>query len=759
METREIKAFWCRLSEVLSRGKELAESLEYVVALPEIRSISEPLESIVAAVQGGTPFHQALRNQPSICTDTVATIVEVNEDAADFLAQAAKLLTDAMHQWWFPLEPWAKERPAELKWALQIFWRERELLMRTRVPLARALRCIERDLGGHELAESVHRMAGLVEDGEGLGGALDALPGVFSSRVTSLVKAAEAGEVLAQAIGWLVRDLERGDEEPCADEPEEPVEVTDRDRRERDRALFWCQFGRLLRCGTSVPEALLTAAGDSKDKGLIENVTLVADDIRAGAPLGDSMLKRGREFGRDEWERIIAGENAGALDRAALELAGRADELKDDPRDNGEDSDTVDHMLQEFILDDEQMRRGRAGRECIDVESLPELVKLPPVRKLLNLVLLQAIKDRASDVHFECYEDALNIRYRIDGILYEMVPPPVHLSLAIMSRLKVMADLDITERRRAQRGRVELNVNGRGVTLIVDTIPCVDGEHCAIRLCDETQTQADLFKVGLPPAAIATVKTWLDRPSGLVLVTGPAASGKTTTLYAMINELKRPSRSVVTVEDPIDGRIEGIAQVRINARRGFGWHEAIDAAMRRPCDVLVLGDLPDAESAAAACQAASQGRLVLASLAASDPSSAVRRLLDLERTPHLLASTLIGATGQRLVRKLCDCKQSVPTDVLSSVEREFLADSQTDSICVPRGCDRCSNVGYKGRIAIYELFAPNDALRSAIAKDATADEIRRLALGGATNALRETALENVKTRMTSLVEVMQALAS
>ena len=754
MEKREVQAFWRRLSEALSKGKPLGEALEQVTALPEVDCIAEPLEAMIAAVKGGTPLHQALRDQPSICTETMATIVQANE-GVPHLSQAAKLLADAVREWWFPSEPCTKDHADDAQWAQRAFWRELDLLVRTRVPLVRALHCIERDLGDHPFAELVREMAGRVESGDRLSGALDAQPQVFASRARSLVHAAEKGGVLDQATWWIAKDLEQRRDWTGEDEPDEPVAVTDSAECEHAHALFWCQFGRLLRCGTPVQDAFLTAAWDSKNKRLFESAKLVVDDIQGGAGLAEGMRRRPREFTKPEWQKIAEGEREGEVDRAALELAGRVDELDHAPQSEGGQDETVEDALQEF----HHVRRDRAGRERIDLESMEEMKNIAPVRKLLNLVLLQAIKDQASDIHFECHEDTFTIRYRIDGILYEMFPPPIHLALAIISRIKVMAGLDITEQRRAQRGRVELNVDGNRIDLLVDIVPCVYGERCSLRVCDEKQTEALLSEIDLPPEALATMKTWCGKSSGLVLIGGPAGSGKTTTLYAMVNELKRPSRAIISVEDPIVGKLQGVAQVQISPGRGFGRHQAIEAAMRQACDVLVLGDLPDLESAMAACQAALQGRLVLATLPANESPSAIRRLLDMGCTPYLAASALLGVSCQRLVRKLCDCKKRVTPDEIPAEQREFLASTDLAHVYEPHGCDTCHKQGYRGRVPIYELLDLDAATCGAIAKDATTDDIRQLALKTGMQTLHEAAVEVVKAGTSSVNEIMQALAS
>ncbi|MBM4048782.1 MAG: type II/IV secretion system protein [Planctomycetes bacterium] len=531
---------------------------------------------------------------------------------------------------------------------------------------------------------------------------------------------------------------------------------------------FWRELGQALSSGKSLPDSLSDLAARPDVKGIAGAIRSLATAVKEGVPFHEALAGQQSLVASTVEALLAASESASDSSRTARLIAealhGRAatetvgDTQAQDataPPSRGEASPETPLRVS---TDHDWSLRFLAGEcERLDIESREQMASIAPVRMLVNLILLQAAKDRASDIHFEVFEDAFVVRYRVDGVLYEMVPPPRHLGRACLNRIKVMANLDIAEHRRAQRGRIALNLSGHRVDMLVDTIPCADGERCSMRLVDESQTKARLSEMGLSADGLATVQRWCAKPSGLVLVTGPAGSGKTTTLYALVNEMKSPVRAIITVEDPIVGKLDGVCQVRVSAALGFGRPEAMAAATRQPCDVLVLDDLPDVESATAACQAALQGRLVLASLCANDPPSAIRRLLDMGCAPYLMAATLVGVTGQRLVRKLCQCKQRVAVDTLSATEREFLSNTAIEHVYAPKGCDQCGKVGYRGRMAIYELFDVSAPIRDAVARGADAAHLRQVANQTGMETFRDAGMEKIKTGLTSASQVMQAM--
>ena len=425
--------------------------------------------------------------------------------------------------------------------------------------------------------------------------------------------------------------------------------------------------------------------------------------------------------------------------------------------------ETTENMLQEFTESDivysESAESGETeGRLRVDLASLEELARSMPIVKLLNLILLQAIKDKSSDIHFETDEDEFRVRYRVDGVLYEMMPPPKHLAKPIISRIKVMAGLDITEHRRPQTGRVELRVSEQPIDLIVSTAPCIDGERCVIRIMDPTVVPTQLIDIGLGEEGLLTIRRWQRKANGLVLVTGPSGSGKTTTLHAMVNELNGPERAIIGIEDPLTSRIGYVGHLVLRPGVGFGYPEAIRTAMLQACDLLYVSELPDTESAESACRAASSGCLVLGSLCADSVAAAAAQLLHMGCQPHLIASTLVGITNQRLVRRVCaECSEKHSIDELSSAERSLIEDTEIGEFCQGKGCANCNNTGYRGRAAIYEVVEVSDDIRDAIVRQAPTHEMREAVAKSESKALLADGLAKVAAGITMVSEVLRVI--
>ena len=392
-----------------------------------------------------------------------------------------------------------------------------------------------------------------------------------------------------------------------------------------------------------------------------------------------------------------------------------------------------------------------------DLASLEEMASAAPIRKLLNMVLLLAIKDQASDIHFEPFEEEFKIRVRADGVLYEMVPPPRHLATAIVSRIKVMADLDISERRLPQDGRIELNVGGNSVDLRVSTLPTLFGESVVMRVLDRTVVQLDLNKIGMDPNTLTRFRKIITRPNGIVLVTGPTGSGKTTTLYSALNELNDVSTKIITTEDPIEYDIEGLVQVPINADIDVTFATVLRAILRHDPDVILVGEMRDHETSEIGIQSALTGHLVFSTLHTNDAPSAITRLRDMGVQPFLITATLEAILAQRLVRKICtECRsQFEPSDELLMELQLPIAQARKYKFYYGRGCQRCNNTGYKGRSGIYELLDVNDDVRDMITADASVDDIRNLARSQGMTTLRESGLKVIFDGVTTIDEVVR----
>ncbi len=399
----------------------------------------------------------------------------------------------------------------------------------------------------------------------------------------------------------------------------------------------------------------------------------------------------------------------------------------------------------------------RRAESSIDMEAIIEMAGASPVRKLINMVFLLAIKDKASDIHFEPFEDEYKMRYRCDGTLYEMVPPPRHLAMAIASRIKVMSNLDIAERRLPQDGRIELNVGGNPVDLRVSVLPTMFGESVVIRVLDRTVVSLDLNKIGMEPEMLAIFRELIQKPNGILLVTGPTGAGKTTTLYSALNELNVVSDKIITTEDPIEYEIDGIVQVPINHEIGMTFAAALRSILRQDPDKILVGEIRDLETAQIAVQASLTGHIVFSTLHTNDAPSSITRLRDMGLEPFLIMATLEGVLAQRLVRKICeDCRTEFEPSPEMLMELNLRPqDVKGRKFYYGRGCDRCNNTGHRGRVGIYELLVMNDDLRDLVANGASTDELRNACKRQGMQSLRESGLRAIYKGITTIDEVVR----
>ncbi len=380
-----------------------------------------------------------------------------------------------------------------------------------------------------------------------------------------------------------------------------------------------------------------------------------------------------------------------------------------------------------------------------------------PIRKLLNMILLLAIKDQASDIHFEPFEDEFRVRIKADGMLYELVPPPRHLANAIVSRIKIMSELDIAERRLPQDGRIELNVGGHSVDLRVSVLPTLFGEAVVMRVLDRTVVQLDLNKIGMDANTLTRFRGTLKRPNGIVLVTGPTGSGKTTTLYSALNELNDIETKIITTEDPIEYDIDGLIQVPVNPDIQVTFATVLRAILRHDPDTILVGEIRDFETAEVAIQSALTGHLVFSTLHTNDAPSAITRLRDMGIEPFLITATVESVLAQRLVRKICsECRtQFEPSDELLMELQLPIAQARQYKFYYGRGCQRCNNSGYKGRCGIYELLDVTDDIRDLVASNSNVDDIRNFARGQGMTTLREAGLKLIFDGVTTIDEVVR----
>ncbi len=397
------------------------------------------------------------------------------------------------------------------------------------------------------------------------------------------------------------------------------------------------------------------------------------------------------------------------------------------------------------------------NENTIDLEAIEEMAEAAPVRKLLNMVLLLAIKDKASDIHFEPFEEEYKMRYRVDGVLYELVPPPRHLAPAISSRIKVMSNLDIAERRLPQDGRIQLALGGNEVDIRVSTLPTMFGESVVLRILDRTVVQLDLKKLGMPDDLLKTWYEIIEKPNGIILVTGPTSSGKTTTLYATLNHLNRIEDKIITTEEPVEYDIEGLVQIPINSEIGVTFAACLRAILRQDPDKILVGETRDLETAEISIQASLTGHIVFTTLHTNDAPSAITRLRDMGLPTFLITATVEAVLAQRLVRKICaNCRTEFTpaTEILMEL-------GLTSELAVGKkffygkGCEKCNNTGYKGRMGIYELLVMNDTLREMVVSEASLDDFRNAGRKFGMRTLREVGMNAIHNGQTSIEEILR----
>jgi type IV pilus assembly protein PilB len=463
-------------------------------------------------------------------------------------------------------------------------------------------------------------------------------------------------------------------------------------------------------------------------------------------PLNVLALDDIRRITKLEVVPLIASEKA-ILDKLH-NLDGGGDTMKDiieDAQRRAEDEDEAAHL-----------EVSREVSEEVNLDQLAASSEEAPVIKLANLIIVQAIKDHASDIHIEPFEKSVRLRYRIDGSLLDITPPPKNMQVPLISRLKIMSNLDIAERRLPQDGRMRVKVGGRDIDLRVSILPTVHGEKCVLRILDKTNLSASLDKLGLDPETFRRFRAAVDAPHGMILVTGPTGSGKTTTLYSALNELNSPEYNIITVEDPVEFQIPGINQVPTKKEIGLTFANALRSILRQDPDIVMIGEIRDQETAEIAVEAALTGHQVLSTLHCNDAPGAVARLDDMGIAPFLISSSVILACAQRLVRRICSvCKEPLtyPPKMYEDLGIDP-AHFEGATIYRGRGCERCKNTGYSGRMAIIEAMTVGDEVRKLIIERSGAHEIGKVAIALGMRTLRMVALDKVREGSTTLEQTL-----
>ncbi len=424
-----------------------------------------------------------------------------------------------------------------------------------------------------------------------------------------------------------------------------------------------------------------------------------------------------------------------------------------------EESESIEKIISDLENDDDLKKATEAlsADGPINLSDVNELVESAPVRKLLNMVLLLAIKDHASDIHFEPFEDEFRIRIKADGVLFEMVPPPRHLAFAITTRIKVMANLNISERRLPQDGRIELMVGGHPVDLRVSVLPTMFGESVVCRVLDRSVVSLDLNNVGMDAQIMEQFRTVIAKPNGIILVTGPTGSGKTTTLYSALSELNVIEDKLITTEDPVEYDIDGIIQIPINHDIDVTFAKALRAILRQDPDKILVGEIRDLETAEIAVQASLTGHTVFSTLHTNDAPSTVTRMKDMGVPTFLITATVEAILAQRLVRRICaECREEVAVSDEMMLELDLNAEQcEGKSFYRGAGCASCSNTGYKGRVGLFELMIMDDELRDMINDNCNTDDLRTKAQSKGMRLLRDMGVELAFDGTTTAEEVVR----
>jgi len=499
------------------------------------------------------------------------------------------------------------------------------------------------------------------------------------------------------------------------------------DRSKPETVSFWRKLARLVDAGLPLLQGLKTVRSEIADRWLQQVVEDTAADIENGMTLGESLAKRPDVFSASVTKIIEAGEMMGTLEQALAKIA-----------------DGVEEGTFAF---------GHAESVPAEAEGTADVKAEPYPVKHVRAILLEAFQSRASDIHIESEDDGLRVRYRIDGVLQDVESKrvPREKAGAIISRIKIMADLNVAEKRLPQDGRIHLDFSGKKLDVRVCIVPYVNGESVVMRLLDRATLMVSLDQQDFTEDQLATVKGWCHQPNGLVAVTGPTGCGKTTTLYSMLQEINSPGVKITTVEDPVEYRIAGTSQQRVNPAIGLTFASALRSHLRQDPDVLMIGEIRDLETLQCCVQAALTGHLVLTTLHASDTPGAIRRLLDVGLEPFLVNNTLAGVMAQRLLRKVCaNCKEEYEPEKWVKDSLKIHGDI---TVFRGKGCEKCKNTGYRGRIAAHEILELDAGIREAVARDVSALELRVKALEAGLTSLRDDGMAKAFNGITTLEEV------
>jgi len=570
--------------------------------------------------------------------------------------------------------------------------------------------------GSPEFQQIGCSMVDAIEKGKTLSQAMEPHRETFGGSICTMVRAGEAGGVLDVIAGRIADALAEGSFGPPAGEKDDP-------------ARFWRAFGRLLSSGVPILTALELVSAEASGADLAEAALAIREAVAEGRHISEAMRERPGLFPELVCRAMDAGEQAGECDLTAFRIA--------DALDAGDLSRLAG-----------QIAALGGGTEDSD----------PRAKEYVNSLLLEAVKAGATDLHFDPSEGRGHVRMRVDGVLRPVEPPPPAAWDAVVSRIKIMAALDLAERRRPQDGIVLIDVNGRKMDIRVSVLPVWGGERVVLRLITRDQVCLDMNKLGMSDEDLARARGLCELPSGLVIVTGPTGSGKTTTVYAMLQSINQPERAILTAEDPVEYLIDGIAQTPVNPKVGMTFPKIIRHMLRQAPNVMMVGEIRDLETAELCVQAALTGHLLFTQLHTDTAADAIKRLLDIGVKPFLINAALKGVIAQRLVRRLCpQCAKPVKPDAhtIPPQAAEMIARLKKPQFLGPIGCDACGHTGYRGRTAIYEVMVVDDAIREIISGSADLAALEAAARAAGMRTMLADGVDKAAAGETSLEELMR----
>ena len=620
------------------------------------------------------------------------------------------------------------------------FWRKFPRMLLVGLPIITTLETMRKEATAPAIKETCAVFIAEFKKGQSMAGAMGCLPALFSPAMIKLIEVGEAVGDLPKAMlnvaaGLADGSLQSGLADPLSAKTAQPNPAGLPNQFKKEWIEFWNKLARLLDGGLPLVATLELIRQETHQPLIATTCQGLVAALKDGNTFADAMEHFPTAFPLSIINMIKAGEMTGKVDIVARSVADGIAEgsfKPGSPDTVTETGDTTAPVDQDVAEDD------------------------GPIIKFVNLVLRAAVQEKASDIHIELLTGRVRIRFRVDGVLRELQPPPAAIGPVIMGRIKIMANMNLAEKNRPQDGRIQMSIDNQPVDMRVSCVPLVEGESVVIRFLSVNNQALTVEQVFQPEHQLATVRRWLQRPQGMVIVNGPAGSGKTTTLYSLLKSLNATQTKIMTVEDPVECRLEGICQQRVNPAIGMTFPAVLRATLRQAPNVVMIGEIRERETAEIMCQLALTGHLVLSSLHTTNGVQAAQRLVDIGLEPYLVGNTLIGVVSQRLFRLICpNCKTELKPE---SWMREHFPKGALPKLFHSKGCDQCHRTGYRGRGAFHELFEPSSEFIARLTKGATSAELQAEAERNGLVTLRAAGLAQAAAGVTTLEEILAITA-